>query len=170
MAEKTKDLLIDKDLYELLELNHKATPTEIKKQYKELARKIHPDKNRGKPHSEDLFISVNHAYQYLINPTSRLIYNAFGFSGIEVYETSIEEFEWYEKELMKAIESGEDTGDIEQQIFNKTLIMISEATRIRIYQEYDVNTTLEIGFDLNKHCNYLLIKNRFKRTLAIIFE
>lgn len=93
------------------------------------------------------------AYQYITNPTTRLIYNAFGHSGLEVYEASIEDFEELEKQHSHAIEANEDKEEIEQLIFNKTVLLISETMRQRIHSEYEVMTSFELGIDLEKFCN-----------------
>jgi DnaJ-class molecular chaperone len=100
-------------------------------------------------YSDDMFIRVHNAYRYLMNPTTRLIYNAFGISGIEAYDLAIEDYEEFEKSYAKAIDDGVDevVKEVEQNIYNKTLILISDSMRHRVHSEYDVSTMFELAFD-----------------------
>ena len=90
----------------------------------------------------------------MTNPTTRLIYDAFGHSGLEVYEQGIEQFDDLEKNYMLALNNNEDTKEIEQLIFNKTVLLISDTMSNRIYTEYNVQTSFEIAFDLEKFWNH----------------
>lgn len=67
-----------KDLYKLLELTKKASKDEIKKQYKKLTRKYHPDKN---PDTKDLFVEINEAYEILSDPKKRRVYDTKGYAA-----------------------------------------------------------------------------------------
>lgn len=66
-----------KSLYETLELNENATETEIKKSYKRLAKKYHPDLNKDKD-AEDKFKEINAAYEILGNKEKREKYDNYG--------------------------------------------------------------------------------------------
>ncbi|PUE63832.1 DnaJ C-terminal domain-containing protein [Arcobacter caeni] len=68
-----------KSLYETLEINEKATPDEIKKAYRKLARKYHPDVNKD-PQAEDKFKEINAAYEVLSNPEKKQQYDQHGDS------------------------------------------------------------------------------------------
>jgi len=106
----------------------------------------HPDKNRLSV-DDETFMNVNNAYRYLINPTTRLIYDSFGHSGLEVYEAEIDQYDELEKQHALAIQHEEDGADVEQQIFDKTLLLLSMTMRQRVNSEYSVSTTFELGFD-----------------------
>ena len=56
--------------YDILGLPANATEKEIRKRYKELAKKYHPDKNPS-PDAARLFIEINEAYQQLLSPTPK---------------------------------------------------------------------------------------------------
>ncbi|NBR13246.1 MAG: J domain-containing protein [Crocinitomicaceae bacterium] len=55
--------------YDILGLPQNATEKEIRKRYKELAKKFHPDRNPS-PDADKMFIAINHAYQQLLTPSS----------------------------------------------------------------------------------------------------
>lgn len=69
-----------KDYYKVLGVERNATEDEIKKAYRKLAVKYHPDKNPGDSQAEDKFKDINEAYQVLSDPEKRSRYNALGES------------------------------------------------------------------------------------------
>lgn len=68
-----------KDLYSILELPQKASISEIKKAYKRLARKYHPDLNPGDKGSEDKFKEISEAYAILSDPEKKKKYDTRGY-------------------------------------------------------------------------------------------
>ncbi len=60
-----------KNYYEILQVSPLASPTAIKKAYRRLARRYHPDKNKGNPQAEDLFKQINTAYEILSDTFKR---------------------------------------------------------------------------------------------------
>ncbi|AXX92618.1 DnaJ family protein [Malaciobacter molluscorum LMG 25693] len=68
-----------KSLYETLEVSEHATKDEIKKAYRKLARKYHPDVNKD-PKAEDKFKEINAAYEVLSDPEKKQQYDQFGDS------------------------------------------------------------------------------------------
>jgi curved DNA-binding protein len=67
-----------KDYYKILEIDKKATPEEIKKAYRALAKKNHPDKNLGDKKAEERFKLVNEANEVLGDPEKRKQYDELG--------------------------------------------------------------------------------------------
>jgi curved DNA-binding protein len=67
-----------KDYYKILEIDKKATPAEVKKAYRTLAKKNHPDKNLGDKKAEERFKLVNEANEVLGNPDKRKQYDELG--------------------------------------------------------------------------------------------
>lgn len=67
-----------KDYYEILGIPRNADETEIKKAFRGLALKYHPDRNQGKKESEERFKEINEAYSVLSDPEKRAHYDRFG--------------------------------------------------------------------------------------------
>ena len=67
-----------KDYYKILEIDKKATPEEIKKAYRTLAKKYHPDRNQNDKKAEEQFKLVNEANEVLSDPEKRKQYDELG--------------------------------------------------------------------------------------------
>lgn len=67
-----------KDYYTILGVNKNATPEEIKRAYRQLARKYHPDLNPGDQEAEASFKEINEAQEVLSDPEKRQKYDQFG--------------------------------------------------------------------------------------------
>jgi molecular chaperone DnaJ len=71
-----------RDYYEVLEVGREATDEEIKKAFRKLAFKYHPDHNRGDG-AEEKFKEINEAYQVLCDSERRAAYDRFGHDGAQ---------------------------------------------------------------------------------------
>jgi molecular chaperone DnaJ len=72
-----------KDYYDILGVTKKSTPEEIKKAYRSLAMKYHPDRNQGDKAAEGKFKEASEAYQVLSDPKKKSSYDQFGHSAFE---------------------------------------------------------------------------------------
>ena len=72
-----------RDYYEVLGIQKGASEDEIKRAYKKLARKYHPDMNPGDKEAEEKFKEINEANEILSDPTKKSRYDQFGFAGVD---------------------------------------------------------------------------------------
>src|SRR5215204_7369450 len=70
-----------RDYYEVLEVTRTATADEIKKSYRKLAVKYHPDKNPGDHSAEEKFKELGEAYDVLSDDQKRAAYDRFGHAA-----------------------------------------------------------------------------------------
>lgn len=66
------------DYYQLLDVPRDAGAEEIKKAYRKLALKYHPDRNDGSKESEERFKEITQAYEVLRDPDKRQVYDRYG--------------------------------------------------------------------------------------------
>ena len=76
MAEK-------RDFYEVLEIDKSASDEDIKKAYRRLAKKYHPDLNPGDKTAEEKMKEVNGAYEILSDKDKKAKYDQFGHAGVD---------------------------------------------------------------------------------------
>jgi molecular chaperone DnaJ len=74
----------ERDLYEILGVSRKASPDEIKKAYRKLARKYHPDVNPGDKQAEDKFKEATAAFEVLSDPKKRELYDELGADAAKI--------------------------------------------------------------------------------------
>ncbi len=70
--------MAEKDYYSILGVNKNASDEEIKKAYRKMAMKYHPDTNKGDKDAEEKFKEINTAYDVLKDPQKRAAYDKFG--------------------------------------------------------------------------------------------
>lgn len=111
------------DYYKTLGLEKSATPEEIKKAYRKLARKYHPDMNPGNKEAEKKFKEINEANEVLSNPENRAKYDKYGenWKHGEAYEQAQQQRQ-YQRSSAQGFEGaefggGEDFSDFFQSMF-----------------------------------------------------
>ncbi|GIX21297.1 MAG: chaperone protein DnaJ [Gammaproteobacteria bacterium] len=75
-------LMAERDYYDILGVARNASDDEIKKAFRRLAMKYHPDRNPGDKAAEERFKAVKEAYEVLSDPQKRAAYDQFGRAGV----------------------------------------------------------------------------------------
>ena len=70
------------DYYKVLGVSNTSDHTELKKAYRKLALKWHPDKNKGSKEAEENFKKISEAYEVLSDPKKKEIYDTYGKQGL----------------------------------------------------------------------------------------
>jgi molecular chaperone DnaJ len=76
-------IMSEKDYYKLLGVDKKASADDIKKAYRKLAMKYHPDQNKGNAEAEEKFKEISHAYDVLKDDQKRAAYDRFGAGAFD---------------------------------------------------------------------------------------
>ena len=121
-----------KDYYDTLGLNKQASDTEIKKAYKKLAMKHHPDRNDGNPEATETFKEVKKAYDVLSDPQKKTIYDQYGHAGVD--------------QNMGGAGSA-DFGDAFGDIFGDIFGGGRSNTRSNVYRGADLRFNMEISLE-----------------------
>ena len=74
-----------RDYYEVLGVDRNADAKAVKKAYRSLAMKYHPDRNPGDASAAETMKDVNEAYAVLNDPKKRELYNSYGHAGLDGY-------------------------------------------------------------------------------------
>ncbi|HLP60073.1 MAG TPA: J domain-containing protein [Candidatus Deferrimicrobium sp.] len=99
------------DYYKVLGVDKKATKEELKKAFRKLAMKYHPDKNKGDKQAEEKFKKINEAYAVLSNDEKRKQYDAFGAEGFSQRYTRDDIFKGFDfNTIFKEFGMGDNSG------------------------------------------------------------
>ena len=135
---------MDKDYYRILGVERKATAAEIKRTYRKLARKFHPDLNPGDKTAEAKFKEIQEAYSVLSDPKKKSQYDQFGFigdqpptgAGQRTYSSGFEGFDFSD--------SGSSSfTDFFESLFGRG----ARAAQAGPERGEDLHYTMKIGFD-----------------------
>ena len=78
--------MVEKDYYKILGIEKNASQEEIKKAFRQFARKYHPDVNQGNKDAEEKFKGINEAFQVLGNEKKKVQYDNLGSSAFSSQE------------------------------------------------------------------------------------
>jgi molecular chaperone DnaJ len=120
--------------YEILEISRNSNKNDIKKAYRKLAKKYHPDKNPGDNDSEEKFKYINEAYQVLSNDSKRQIYDSYGKDALNEYQSR----------QKNGFSGFEDLSSVFEDMFNNNFDR--KYSRSKNYN-YELDLEIEINLD-----------------------
>lgn len=128
------------DYYELLEVTKSSDKGTIKKAYRQMAMKYHPDKNPGDKEAEEKFKAINEAYQVLSDDEKRSIYDRYGKAGLEGGSSRGGGF------------SGgfDDLSSVFEEMFGSAFGGSSRGKKQRKSYNYNLDTTIEVKLEFNE--------------------
>lgn len=137
------------DYYKVLGVEKNATPADIRKAYRKMAKKYHPDINKDNPKAQELFQAVNEANEVLSNPEKRKKYDEYGehwkhADEFETQKSSYNPFEGYGStsgwgDFSRSAGNTSDFSDFFEQLFGGT------RSRRTQHAARDINATLSIS-------------------------
>ena len=133
---------MDKSLYNTLEVSQNASSDDIKKAYRRLARKYHPDINKNKG-AEEKFKEINAAYEILSDESKRAQYDAYGdsmFGGQNFHDFAKSNQNIDISELLNSIFGGQSTNS-----FSRSFSFGSPFDNSR---DLDIRDSITIPFDM----------------------
>jgi len=109
------------DLYIVLEIVRSASTNDIKKAFRKLARRYHPDINPGDRSAEERFKRISEAYEVLSDPNKREFYDANGFyvEGVLQHSEARGAFGFSFKSFNMTSSGGQQAGELFAQFFNQ---------------------------------------------------
>jgi molecular chaperone DnaJ len=132
--------LTEIDYYELLEVSKSSDKSTIKKAYRQMAMKYHPDKNPGDNEAEERFKAINEAYQVLSDEEKRAIYDRYGKAGLDGHGQRGGGF------------SGgfDDLSSVFEEMFGSAFGGGSRGRRQRKTYNYNLDVTVEVKLEFNE--------------------
>ncbi len=125
------------DYYALLDLQPNATAADIKKKFRELAKRHHPDRNPGNADAEERFKLINEAYAYLSDPDKRADYDRY-LNRIQHKKMPQQSAAWYDD--FHPVD--QELRDFLQGFYNAR----SASGRLRSSQRADLRFNLKVAF------------------------
>ncbi len=142
------------DYYEILEITRDADGDSVKKAYRKLAMRYHPDQNQGDKEAEERFKLINEAYQALSDPQKRSLYDRYGKSGLDN-----QGFRHYSEQNYEDVM--DDLGAIFESVFGSSFSSFGGRSGRQKTKKYplDLETTITLDFNeavfgCNKEIDY----------------
>lgn len=142
--------MADRDYYQILGVDRSASQQEIRKVYRKLARKYHPDINPGNKEAENKFKEISVAHDVLSDPDKRKLYDEFGEAGLAAgfdAEKARSYRQWQEQSARAGATRDFDMGDL-ADLFGDLGHLAGAGRRMRTgpTRGEDIEATMEIDF------------------------
>lgn len=124
-----------RDFYEVLGCGKDAQDDKLKKAYRRLAMKYHPDRNQDNPEAEAQFKEAKEAYEILSDPQKRAAYDQFGHAGVEAGQAG------------QGFGGGEAFSDIFGDVFGDIFGGGSRRGRSQVFRGADLRYDLELSLE-----------------------
>lgn len=108
-----------RDYYEILGVPRNSSGDEVKKAFRKLALKYHPDRNKDDPKAEEKFKEVNEAYAVISDPEKRKQYDRFGHQSFRQQYSQEDVFRGFDFESIFSDMGVSDNGDLFNRIFGQ---------------------------------------------------
>lgn len=139
-----------RDYYDILEIKKDSTNEEIKKAYRRLAKKYHPDLNKGDKIAEEKFKEISEAYEVLMDKNKRTNYDKYGHSGVGS-QFGREGFDWsnftHFSDLEDIFGGGFGSGGFGDSIFDIFFGSSGQRQSYRPYRGRDLKTSISITLE-----------------------
>ncbi len=130
--------MAEKDYYKILGVSKEASQEEIKKAFRQLARKYHPDVNQGNKEAEEKFKEINEAYQVLGNEQKKAQYDQYGSSAF-----SSEDIAGFRSQRFNFDDLFGDFG------FGDIFDIFNHGRRNRNYEDYEEGADLRYDLEIS---------------------
>ena len=127
-----------RDCYEILGVSRNATASEIKKAYRKLAKKYHPDTNVGNTQAEERFKEATEAYEILSDQKKRSMYDQFGYGAFDSSGREVRMHRDHSREAIGSTISQEMIWEIFSGIFSEMVLGAEDFTKV-IFMETAVS-------------------------------
>lgn len=140
------------DYYEILEVDRKASDIEIKKAYKRLAIKYHPDKNNNDKYSTEKFKEIAQAYEVLSNKEKRRIYDMTGKKSVDM-PNIFNAYNIFNK-FFTSMTNGLMTDDIINLLNNSNIKVHIFSLKESFMNNANYNTNNNANYNANRDTNH----------------
>lgn len=124
-----------RDLYEILSLERTANEADVRKAYRRLAQKYHPDRNPDNKEAEDKFKEAKEAYEILSDAQKRAVYDQYGHAGLDPQRGG------------GGFQGGDAFGDIFGEVFGDIFGGGRGRSRSQVYRGADLRYELELELE-----------------------